>query len=121
MLKNYIAIESFIESIEDGDYEPSTKNVILYDIKKFVDFISKNSTYLGKYNFIYIFENKPSLVPGLINMSKSQFKMIPSEVSKWTYIDNDLSQPGINVSSNYSLFLDSGRYIVNDFYIVKVA
>jgi len=90
------------------------------EMKRFFDYITNvNSSILGQYKFLYIYESKISNIPNLTNCSVAQWKKIPTEISDWVLVDKSVHKDsGVKVSKVYSFFLKQGTYQIDDRFVI---
>lgn len=116
----FVTLNDLLREIEEGVDVPVQKYIQITNWKTFLKFIEANSSYIKKYKWLYIYKDSPQQMPHVTNIFAGKFEKIEKEVSNWVRIRGDLDGvDGVDVSSDYAFFVESGLYKVGD-HVVKV-
>ena len=121
MQVKYISFTNLVENID------TTPDVVNYEYvritgdeyKDFLTYIEKeDSSIIGKYKFLYIFETNYTNCPGVQSMCFTQEKKIIEEIEDWVLTDEtEHKNAYVNLSKTYSYFLKPGIYRSDEHYV----
>jgi len=120
MTKSFIKFSELLKNIDDNiEFEVDYILILPEEYNNFINYVNDvDSSIIGIYKFLNVFNNNYSFCPSLVNICKSQYVKIIDEIDDWKLVDVSIHKgSGLKVSKTYSFFLEDGVYQVDDHFV----